>query len=295
MTISTLSGVPYGPTPRAASYASALAQPPRLIVIHDTSNDATKEQEASYAANRTDDRSHWTSAHFYVDAGGPLGSLHLDKQAWAAYSYANSHGWHIEMCGYNTGMTKAVPPTTIAITAGLTRRLADAFAIPLVKLSPADVAAGKHGICGHWDITQGLNVGSHDDPGPKFDWAAFMALVINGEAADMTPGEHNTQIATDARARTLMFDDDYADFQLIKDDGTPGEKRHEANKAKAARKALEATIAQMAADLAVLKARPAVEAAPVDAAALKAVLLDPEVVAAYAKAAAESVHADLAD
>jgi len=181
MTISTLSGVPYGPTPRAAAYASALAQPPRLIVIHDTSNDGTKEQEAHYAATRGDDRSHWTSAHFYIDVGGPLGSLHLDKQAWAAYSYANSHGWHLEMCGYNTGMTKAVPPTTIAITAALSRRLADAAGIPLVKLGPADVAAGKRGICGHWDITQGLDVGSHDDPGPKFDWPAFMAAVTGGD------------------------------------------------------------------------------------------------------------------
>lgn len=190
MTLSVLSGVAYGPTPRAAAYASALAWPPRLIVIHDTSNDATKEEEAHYAATRTDDRSRWTSAHFYVDAGGPLGSLPLNLQAWAAYSYANAHGWHIEMCGYNTGSAGAVPPSTIALTAPLVRRLADAAGIPLVKLSPAQVAAGARGICGHWDITQGLDVGDHDDPGPKFDWAHFMALV-NGD--DMALSDTDAQ------------------------------------------------------------------------------------------------------
>jgi len=52
---------------------------------------------------------------------------------------------------------------------------------------------------------------------------------------------------------------------------------------------------QLEEDVAELKARPPVSAAPVDVAALRAVLLDPEVVAAYAKAAADLVHADLAD
>lgn len=58
---------------------------------------------------------------------------------------------------------------------------------------------------------------------------------------------------------------------------------------------LAAAIKVLADDVAELKARPAVQAAPVDPAAVKAVLLDPEVVAAYAKAAADLVHADLAD
>jgi len=101
----------------------------------------------------------------------------------------------------------------------------------------------------------------------------------------LTNAERDTQIATDARARTLMFDDDYADFTL-----SSGEKRHEANKAKAARKALEATVTQMAADIAMLKDRPAVVAGPVDAAALKAVLIDPEVLTAIAGAVLDEQH-----
>ena len=176
---SQLSGVPYGPLPTAARYASALAQPPRLIVIHDTSNTATAKAEASYAASRPADGA--TSAHFYVDATGPLGSCPLDIQAWAAYSYANSHGWHVEMCGYNAGQAGAVPASTIALTAKLVHQLCQLGGIPMVKLSPADVAAGKRGICGHADITTGLGVGDHDDPGPRFDWAAFIAAVTHGD------------------------------------------------------------------------------------------------------------------
>ncbi len=184
MTIpSRLPGVTYAELPVTASAAAVLALPPRLVVIHDTSNSASAAAEAHYAATRS--LSGATSAHFYVDTTGPLGSLPLTKQAWAAYSYANSHGWHIEMCGYNAGMTGAVPAATIAITAGLVRQMCQLGGIPMVKLSPADVAAGKRGICGHWDITTGLGVGTHDDPGPRFDWPAFIAAV-NGDDMPLT-------------------------------------------------------------------------------------------------------------
>jgi hypothetical protein len=74
---------------------------------------------------------------------------------------------------------------------------------------------------------------------------------LRGTDMSLTPAEHNTQIAIDARVRTLMFDADFADFQLLNSDGTPGETRHEANKSKAARAAI-------AADVAELKARPPV-------------------------------------
>lgn len=182
-----LAGVPYAQLPKAAGadVRSALDPSPRLVVIHDTSNDATKEQEARYAATRTDPSSRWTSAHFYVDTTGPLGSVPLNIRAWAAYAYANRYGIHLEMCGYNAGKPGAVPPKTIGITAGLTRQLCELFDIPMVKLSPAEVAAGKRGICGHWDITTGLGVGTHDDPGPKFDWSAFIAAV-KGEDMPLT-------------------------------------------------------------------------------------------------------------
>lgn len=90
---------------------------------------------------------------------------------------------------------------------------------------------------------------------------------------------------------------DFADVNPFGDSLKP-----EPNKLTAAIKTLTGDVAEVAAlALALagkvdeLAARPPVQSAPVDPAAIKAVLLDPEVVAAHAKAAADLVHADLAD
>lgn len=174
-----IAGIEYAAAPRAASRASALAWPPRLVVIHDTGNNtSTRYDEAAFAASRTDSSSFWTSAHCYADPGGVLGSLPLNLQAWAAYSYANSHGFHIEMCRTASG----VAPATIAHTTPIVRWLCQQAGIPMVKLSPSDVAAGKSGVCGHLDITIGLGVGDHEDPGRNFDWSSFMAQVTGGSS-----------------------------------------------------------------------------------------------------------------
>ncbi len=189
MTTAQLSGVPYyGTPPKAQQYASSLTQPPRWIVIHDTGGNPntgdTADAEAHYAATRTDDRSNWTSAHFYVDTNGPLGSLPMTLQAWAAFSEANAHGIHIEMCGSNAGTSTAVPQTTVQKTALLVRQLCDLFGVPIRHCGPTDVANHVSGITGHYDITQGLGVGDHDDPGPSFNWSAFIALVQSGEVQE---------------------------------------------------------------------------------------------------------------
>lgn len=173
-------GVEYARAPRTQSKGSALAWPPRLVVIHDTGNpNSDRYDEANYAATRTDPQKDWTSAHAYIDAGGVLGSLPLNYAAWAAYSYANAHGFHLEMCKPGGSVAAA----TITNTARITRVLCDLAGIPRVKLSPAEVAAGKSGVCGHYDITVGLGVGSHTDPGKNFGWTDFMRQVNDGASA----------------------------------------------------------------------------------------------------------------
>lgn len=176
--ITHIPGIPYGPTPSAAAVTGSLAWPPRLVVIHDTGNmHSTAQGEASYAASRTDPQSQWTSAHCYVDSRGPLGSLTLDKRAWAAFSYANANGFHVEICQPDKSN-----PTAIGHAAAVTRALCQAAGIPMVKLTPAQVAAGQRGICGHHDVTVGLGVGDHTDPDP-FDWSQFMSKVVGASAA----------------------------------------------------------------------------------------------------------------
>jgi hypothetical protein len=207
MTPTYIPGIDYAAMPKAGTKASGLSWPPRLIVIHATDNTASRDAEAHYASTRTDAQSGWTSAHAYVDTGGVLGSLPLTLQAWAAYSYANQHGVHLEMCG----QSGAVPAGTIARTAGIVRALLQLGAAAPVKLGPADVAAGKSGICGHLDITLGLHVGDHQDPGPSFDWAAFMALVNGGE--DMEQGDK----VVGSRSRGNSVGDVFADVSNERD------------------------------------------------------------------------------
>jgi hypothetical protein len=183
--MSTLSGYEYYALPRAASYAAALLQPPKLVVIHDTGNAGSdRYAEASYAASRTDSRSFWTSAHFYTDRGGVLGSLPTNLQAWAAYAYANANAFHVEIC-----LRDKLDPTQLQHTAALVRRLCQQAGIPMRKLSPAEVGAGSRGICGHADITLGLGVGDHTDPGSDFPWPQFMALVNSSAGAAAPAGE----------------------------------------------------------------------------------------------------------
>jgi len=198
---SRLPGVPYGPAPRAASVAGGLVVPPRWLVIHDTSNTATATAEAHYAATRSDAMTSWTSSHFYVDTSGPLGSTPLTIKAWAAYSEANANGWHIEMCGYNAGVPGAVPPATVALTAALAAQLCALGGIPAVHRGPDEVAARLPGIVGHRDITLGLHVGDHDDPGALFDWSAFIAQVNDHMHGAVAPANDT---------RWWFFDDSHA-------------------------------------------------------------------------------------
>lgn len=178
-------GVPYGPAPRAAAVASTLSTPPRLVVVHCTSNTATAMAEATYAASRTDARGNWTSAHAYVDAGGVLGSLDLGLQAWAAFSWANARGWHVELCGQEN----AVPDTVQRLGAALVRQLCLMGNVPMEHLDGAAIRAlhdgirTSGGITGHRDITlSGIDNNNHTDPGANFDWARFIAWVREGDA-----------------------------------------------------------------------------------------------------------------
>lgn len=56
--------------------------------------------------------------------------------------------------------------------------------IPMVKLSPADVRAGKAGVIGHVDYTNGTGDGTHWDPGPNFPWDLVMQMANNNVQED---------------------------------------------------------------------------------------------------------------
>lgn len=62
-------------------------------------------------------------------------------------------------------------------TASRTRELCQRYAIPMVKLSVADLLANRHGICGHVDVSNAWHQSSHSDPGAGFPWDKFIAAV----------------------------------------------------------------------------------------------------------------------
>jgi N-acetyl-anhydromuramyl-L-alanine amidase AmpD len=65
----------------------------------------------------------------------------------------------------------------LARAATLTAEKCIAYGIPVTKIFPADLLAGKRGICGHVDVTNAWHQSDHTDPGPDFPWASFLASV----------------------------------------------------------------------------------------------------------------------
>jgi hypothetical protein len=85
------------------------------------------------------------------------------------------------------------------------RDLCDRYGLPLVKLTPADLLAGKHGICGHVDVSQAWHQSDHSDPNnTTFPWDRFMAEVQNPQEDDMTPDQ--AQQLKDLHDRLTRFD-----------------------------------------------------------------------------------------
>src|SRR3954470_17425283 len=130
------------------------------------------------------------SAHAASDAGGVQAPLvAYDRAAWTAGPAANSRGLHIEMCAFAlmsrdnwlsekditifipflgaSGENRVIrsPMSMLRNTAAWVRSMADQFGIPIVKLSAADLRAGKSGICGHADTSAAWGETNHTDPG----------------------------------------------------------------------------------------------------------------------------------
>lgn len=144
-----------------------------LFVLHATDNTANARSEAGYSTWRPDGI---TPAHGFVDANEMVQIAPLTHAVWGAYPRANAISLQLEMCGRDG----AVPEAVWRNAAKYTRLMCDAYNVPLVKLTPADLNAGKRGICGHWDVTRAGWGGTHTDPDP-FPWVEFIDAVKGGE------------------------------------------------------------------------------------------------------------------
>lgn len=146
------------------------------------------------------------SAHAISDASMLLSDLVPDERAaWTAGPTGNSVGLHIEQCAFvamsrpqwlsesdvnvwvpwlndGRGGWRLIrsPMSMLRNTAKWLRTKSDKWGIPLVKLSPAEVRAGKAGVCGHGDISVAWGETDHTDPEPNYPWDVVLTLARGG-------------------------------------------------------------------------------------------------------------------
>jgi N-acetyl-anhydromuramyl-L-alanine amidase AmpD len=189
--------------------------PVRRIVIHDEEH-PFDDQSAEAVARmfKTSDRK--ASAHYIVDADSTIRCVNDKDVAYHAPPNKGSIG--IERDGFAT-FTRAQWLSDYGTKAGLRQaqlvaELCVEHDVPPVRLSVADLLAGRRGICGHVDVTHAWHETTHTDPGPQFPWPEFMACVVDaharltGQEDDMTPEQAKLleQLAADmATVKAAIF------------------------------------------------------------------------------------------
>lgn len=177
---------------------------PRLLVPHTAEGILNAEDLRRFLDNNPS-----ASAHAISDASTLLSDLVPDERAaWTAGPTGNSVGLHIEQCAFvamsreqwlsesdvnvwvpwlndGRGAFRLVrsPMSMLRNTARWLRVKSDKWGIPLVKLSPAEVRAGRAGVCGHGDVSAAWGETDHTDPQPNYPWDIVLALAA-GDAVD---------------------------------------------------------------------------------------------------------------
>ena len=156
---------------------------PRLIVIHtmETPENAGRaHQVAQWFAGPTAPQA---SAHYMVDDAEVYQSVLEKDTAWAVDDFAlNQASISIEHAGAASQTSQEwqdlYSAHELTNSAKLAAGICQRTGIPAVKLTPADILAGKSGFCGHNDITAAKKIaGGHTDPGVNFPWDAYLKQV----------------------------------------------------------------------------------------------------------------------
>jgi len=156
---------------------------PRLIVIHTMETPENFGRAHQVAVWFSGANAPQASAHYMVDNEDIYQTVLEANTAWAVDDWdLNQSSISVEHAG-NAAQTPAqwtdaYSKAELALSARLTADIAHRNGIPAVKLSPADILAGKAGFCGHNDITIAKEIaGGHTDPGPNFPWTSYLAQV----------------------------------------------------------------------------------------------------------------------
>lgn len=151
-------------------------RPVNIIVIHDMEAPETHDtaENIGHYFQHPDKPS---SAHVGVDDNGIVQYVKDNNEAYAAPP-RNPDAIHVELAGYGR-QTRAMwlDPYGIAMLAHGSDAVAQyclKYAVPIVKLGPADLKAGQRGICGHYAVSLAYGKSDHTDPGVGFPWDYFL-------------------------------------------------------------------------------------------------------------------------
>jgi hypothetical protein len=137
-------------------------------------------QVANWFAGATAPQS---SAHYMIDDKKILQSVKEEDTAWAVGDFPlNQSSISLEHAGTASQTTAqwedAYSKAELDLSTTLSADIAHRHGIPVVKLTPADIVAGKSGFCGHADVTLAKKIaGGHMDPGANFPWNLYLDAV----------------------------------------------------------------------------------------------------------------------
>lgn len=153
-----------------------------LIVIHTTESPEMTGEALIVAQYFAGPNAPMASAHYVIDDKDVIQCVREGDVAYHAPG-ANRYGIGIEHVGRAAqtaaDWSDAYSTAVLERSARLVAAIAKRWNVPVVRLSPDDLKkGGARGICGHVDVTNGLNNGQgHQDPGVNFPWDDYLARV----------------------------------------------------------------------------------------------------------------------
>jgi len=164
----------------ARNYTPANRDEVKWVMIHTMEapeKENTSEAVASWFAGPNAPR---TSAHYCVDSDSIVTCVLEQHVAWACPG-ANRYGVHYELAGYakqdSEDWSDSFSESMLKIVARYAAETAKRWDIPIIKIGPTDMRAGRRGFCGHVDGSKAFKKSTHYDPGPHFPWDKFIELV----------------------------------------------------------------------------------------------------------------------
>lgn len=157
------------------------------IAIHNTSNNASAEAEASYATRRPDG----VSSHFYCDGDSVIQSLDTSARAGhAGSSTGNNNAVAVEITGVN-GWTRQQWLDRVAwdLLGRVLAQVCQTYGIARRRASVAEMKSNPQvkAFYSHDDMRLAWGGTTHTDPGPNFPWDRLFAAVSSALGGDQPP------------------------------------------------------------------------------------------------------------